>query len=447
MSDLALLLSALGLVLLLWVIQWRQRRVASDMAVPPPAGAPVEPDALPVQSDGEQPSDQIDVHTVEPLTEAQVYLSFGYTQRAADTLRACVEKDEAVSQEVMEILCRLYLELGELDGYCDILSLRQLKPEELETAVRAGLALDRNHLGLRVLADEALQMGPEAFTPVDVAVEDKAGPLPSPVPVAAVATRAVQADGAPAQVSLIDGAGAVLRSLEPDETRVICLFVPAQRRVRLLLAANDSDHALPALREALRETPGKPSLLIDLLQVHYQHRNIDGYALALWQLFVAMAAAGAGLREKLLHHGLALGYHPAFAELAQADSRMALEAIGQRYGFVRSRPPAKAKLWLVEKVADAAEPMVASVLEEADAYLTFGQLEAALALLERSIVSAPAQLELYPPLLALYEKMEDLPGLLALQQRLQHGTQTLPDEGAVMINTLIRRLQRPAEVA
>lgn len=447
MSDLALLLSALGLVLLLCLVRWHQRRLAPDVAVSPPVCVAVEPDALPAQGDGEQPSDQIDVHTVEPLTEAQVYLSFGYTQRAADTLRACVERDEAVSQEVLEILCRLYLELGELDGYCDILPRRQLTPAALEMAVRAGLALDRNHLGLRVLADEALQMGPEAFTSADIAADDKAGQVSSPVPVAAVATSVVQADAAPAKVSLIDGAGAVLRSLAPDETRVICLFVPAQRRVRLLLAANDSDHALPALREALHETPGKPSLLIDLLQVHYQHRNIDSYALALWQLFVAMGAAGAGLREKLLHHGLALGYHPVFAELAQADSRMALEAIGQRYGFVRSRPPAKAKLWLVEKIADAAAPMVASVLEEADAYLTFGQLEAALALLERSIVSTPAQLELYPPLLALYEKMEDLSGLLALQHSLQHGTQTLPDEGAVMINTLIRRLQRPAEVA
>ncbi|RQW25357.1 hypothetical protein EHS17_11950 [Rhodobacteraceae bacterium CH30] len=447
MSDLALLLSALGLVLLLWFVRLWQRRLASDVMVPPPVCAAVEPGVPPVQGDGEQPSDQIDVHTVEPLTEAQVYLSFGYTQRAADTLRACVERDGAVNQEVLEILCRLYLELGELDGYCDILPLRQLTPAALEMAVRAGLALDRNHLGLRVLADEALQMGPEAFTPVDIPANDKAGRMSSPVPAAAVATTAVQADAVPADVCLIDGAGAVLRSLEPDETRVICLFVPAQRRVRLLLAANDSDHALPALREALRETPGKPSLLIDLLQVHYQHRNIDAYALALWQLFVAMGEAGASLREKLLHHGLALGYHPAFAELAQADSRMVLEAIGQRYGFVRSRPLAKAKLWLVEKMADASEPMAASVLEEADAYLTFGQLEAALELLERSIASTPAQLELYPPLLALYEKMEDLPGLLALQHTLLHGTQALPDEGAVMINTLIRRLQRPAEVA
>ena len=417
---------------------------AAVIPMPAPLAQPGETDAAALE---ESDATAIDVDAVDPKTEAQIYMSFGYLERAAEVLRAHIG-EAGGDEETLATLCRLYLELRLPDEYCDILQRRQLDKAELEAAIRSGLRLSRNHLGLHVLADERLGLGPTAFAPATPAPPPAQAKAGAPARQAATRASAIPLpQGEPAR--LIAANDASLGALSVNETRVVRLFVPATRRIRLFLAAGDAENALPALREALRAQPDKPSLLIDLMQAHYLQRNVDAYARALWQFFAALGDNGAALRDKLLHYGLALGHHPAFAALAEARGRAELEAIGRRYSFCAQRPAAKADRWLVSRDTpdNAASAQSQDLLAEADSYLSFGQLDEALALLEAAILRTPHELALYPPLLELYERMGEPSRLAALQHALAGQAVGAPEEAKALLGTCARRLHPMDEVA
>ena len=414
---------------------------AAVIPMPAPLAEPGKTDATALE---ESDATAIDVDAVDPKTEAQIYMSFGYLERAAEVLRAHIG-EAGGDEETLATLCRLYLELRLPDEYCDILQRRQLDKAELEAAIRSGLRLSRNHLGLHVLADERLGLGPTAFAPATPAPPPAQAKAGAPARQAATRASAIPLpQGEPARLI-----AASLGALSVNETRVVRLFVPATRRIRLFLAAGDAENALPALREALRAQPDKPSLLIDLMQAHYLQRNVDAYARALWQFFAALGDNGAALRDKLLHYGLALGHHPAFAALAEARGRAELEAIGRRYSFCAQRPAAKADRWLVSRDTpdNAASAQSQDLLAEADSYLSFGQLDEALALLEAAILRTPHELALYPPLLELYERMGEPARLAALQHALATQAVGAPEEAKALLGTCARRLHPMDEVA
>ncbi|NDV13176.1 tetratricopeptide repeat protein [Crenobacter caeni] len=449
-------LALLPCLALIWLLYRRRLRAQARKATPAQTAlttqaSPVAQTAVPSAPDSAdaglaaEDANAIDVDAVDPKTEAQIYLSFGYVEQAAEVLRVHADQPGCADEETLATLCRLYLELHRPDDYCEILGRRNLAAAELEAAIRCGLKLERNHLGLRVLAEERLGLGPEAFSSsakaapqVPHAATAKRPPVPAAAP-----TRPPEGEG----MALVTANDTELGALSADETRVVRLFVPARRRIRLFLAAEDAENALPAVREALGTQPDRPSLLIDLMQVHYLQRNVDGYARALWQFFVALGENGEQLRERLLHYGLAIGHHPAFAALAEATCRADLEAIGRRHGFAHVRhAPAMARQ-LVRR--DAATPNDDSqpLLAEVDSYLTFGQFEEALAALETAITREPDNIPLYPVLLQLYERMDEPQRLAALRQCLAEGAAAIPDEAQALISACAKRLHHLDEVA
>lgn len=88
------------------------------------------------------PSVAIGVSEADLLTEAEVFLQFGYTDRAADTLRRYVDQTSGATHELTRLL-GLYLELERIDDYGEILErladLDIMTPSSLEEAVLAGL--------------------------------------------------------------------------------------------------------------------------------------------------------------------------------------------------------------------------------------------------------------------------------------------------------------------
>ncbi len=87
------------LALLGGLLFWRSRRKQEDVA-PDTAAAPVQPAGKPVKgSEPPPPADDVD-----PLAEAEVYLSYGRDSQAEDILRAALAKDPARHDIRMKLL-------------------------------------------------------------------------------------------------------------------------------------------------------------------------------------------------------------------------------------------------------------------------------------------------------------------------------------------------------
>ena len=106
----------------------------------------------------------VSVATVDHLTEYKVYKQFGYFQKAAESLSTYLEQNASKQSDAM--ISTLVTELTSLGIQAknpDIVSevidryRAHLNRETLENLIRQGLALDENHLGLRVLAEDLLQ--------------------------------------------------------------------------------------------------------------------------------------------------------------------------------------------------------------------------------------------------------------------------------------------------
>jgi len=106
----------------------------------------------------------IEVREVDPLAEAEIYLQFGYLERAADTLRGYADSVGQSDREGLRRLLELYRRLGRIDDYAEILE-RLCTAGEGEVfareAVLAGLAADPDNLPLRVVAETRLGLGVE----------------------------------------------------------------------------------------------------------------------------------------------------------------------------------------------------------------------------------------------------------------------------------------------
>ena len=105
---------------------------------------------------------KVSVQEVDPLNEFNVYKQFGYYEKAAESLSVYMKNyPDKVTPKLVAELLNLWLESKKVDQLSD--SLTQYKsafPNEiLADYIKKGLALDENHLGLRVLAESCLGWG------------------------------------------------------------------------------------------------------------------------------------------------------------------------------------------------------------------------------------------------------------------------------------------------
>ena len=104
----------------------------------------------------------VSAQEVDPLTEYQVYKQFGYEDKAAASLASYLNnlKSDAPEKLVSE-LAGLCLNIGDVDLLSSTLERHAsvLPQTALAEYIKAGLGLDSNHLGLRVLAESKLNWG------------------------------------------------------------------------------------------------------------------------------------------------------------------------------------------------------------------------------------------------------------------------------------------------
>ena len=184
-DDFTLLLAASPAVLLGVLLALRQRRACPSPArqLPPlkilrpqPAANPDAPLATPAASDSAPPLTpaaaaaseaasadelqlEIGVADTDLLTEADVYLQFGYLDRAAALLRSYVDQNPPASRELARLL-GLYLRLHAIDDFTEILhrlaALGIMTEADTAQAVVEGLRIDPDNLALRVFAEDTL---------------------------------------------------------------------------------------------------------------------------------------------------------------------------------------------------------------------------------------------------------------------------------------------------
>lgn len=445
------------------------------------ASSPVAPRVQPAPSqlltETSSAKNSIEVAEADPLAEAAVYLEFGYLDRAAQCLRDHIEGAGGVNREVLHKLLQIYLRLESIDDYAEILDRLAAAgdpPEFIQTAILSGLQVDQGNLQLRVFAETCLGLGPAQINKLlgvedsRVFEEDDSGD---------VRPEAASKSGAAADPSyetskhlakvipfpgddhskprivapLIAGSRQLQSALSNDERTMLRVFThPAHEarmrrtEARLHRESGDLDAAIASFRGAIAARPQALVNFVDLLSIFHLRREVGEYAATLWHLYTVLNGAGRALRERFLGMGFVLGHHPVFEALAQATEKHHLEKIGREFKFV-AEEVASRRVFLVEAVADNSSDAAiedGDILREASGYIEFGQVDQAIQLLESAVINSPSDEQLYPLLLDLYDRMDELDRLRALTSEIKQGGHRLPEEIVPMMLSLQQRLEQ-----
>ena len=390
---------------------------------------------------------KVSVQDVDALTEFNVYKQFGYYDKAAESLAAYLNKTQRQDKALVSELIELWLEAKNVDAATESLMQYQnlLAKDEIEKYIKAGLQLDENHLGLRVLAESAL-----GWTVKKTAEEigektglDTAKPIESKKKIST--KQEVEQDSAAmlARQLLVVGKGK-LGDISSDEKGAVLAFMEPEQGVKLLKDLLSYDAAIKYLNKAIRGSEKPASLLIDALTLDYRNHNINGFASHLWNLYYSLGQYGRQVKERMLGWGYSMGQHPLFERLEANPNEAALRDIGIQQGWIDggSLKKARYQALVIEKADVNAEPRTPAerILKESESLLMYGQLENSMELLENAIVEYPQESQLYIALFDLYERAEEWDRLETLLQELRSQVKTLPEEVVLAMSQLLQRL-------
>ena len=101
---------------------------------------------------------KVSVQDVDALTEFNVYKQFGYYDKAAESLGDYLVNSRSNDPKLIAELADLWLQAGNVDALAEVLNTYSgsFSRDQLTQYVKDGLAVDENHLGLRVLAESNL---------------------------------------------------------------------------------------------------------------------------------------------------------------------------------------------------------------------------------------------------------------------------------------------------
>ena len=409
--------------------------------------------------------DSIAVSEADPLEEAHIFLQYGYFDRAAELLRWFADNSEGTDPDILRLLMDVYLRLKQIDDYAEILE-RLIAASGagagLQQALLEGLKLDPENLPLRVLAKGHFGLGIEQVNALIGFEAPQAMPEDAEEPVAKTASsrasKPTTAKSHPAPATspassrarrpLLTGE-TPLAPLSTDEKNVVRAFCQPGHEAKLHLLTRNYADAVPALQRAIAEQPKALIHYTELLKIHQARRDAGAYARTLWQLYAVLGSAGHALRERLLASGFTLGHHTALEALAQAKDASRIETIGLRFGYLTKEAGQRRRLHLIE-ASHAAGGIRSSdqgddILAEVDSYIEFGQIEHALDRLEEAILAEPTAVYLYPPLLELYDRMDDLDRFSAFDAQIKQNTLRPPEEVVAMMSSLYQRLKDRTE--
>lgn len=391
---------------------------------------------------------RVSVQDVDTLTEFNVYKQFGYFDKAAESLAIYLSKTKKQDAHLVDELVSLWLQAKEVDAASDAMMQYQslLNQEQLTKYIKEGLALDENHLGLRVLAESKLgwsvkQTAEEIGEKTGLG-QQSATTQEQSVTAQEVAQEQAEVEKKLARKSLVSGEG-ILSNISNDEKGAVLAFMEPEQSVRLLKDSLNYDAAIKYLNKAIRGSDKPASLLIDALTLDYRAKNINGFAGHLWNLYYNLGQYGRQVKERMLGWGYSMGQHPVFEHLEGNPTEAALRDFGIQQGWLDGGSLKKARYQaLVTEKADVdAEPRTPAerILKEAESLLMYGQLDNSMDLLEQSIREYPQESQLYIALFDLYERAEEWGRLEHLLQELRMQVKTLPEEVVLAMSQLLQR--------
>lgn len=393
---------------------------------------------------------KVSVAEVDALTEFNVYKQFGYFDKAGQSLATYLQNNpQKADANLVNELTGLWLQAKNPDAIAESIMQYQslFTQEQLTEYIKGGLALDENHLGLRVLAESALgwSVKKTAEEIGEKTIQQAPEVRPERDVVQSRAKQQAEKTEQKQQVErkmLVSGVSSVT-DLSNDEKGAVLAFMEPEKSFRLLRSSLSYDAAVKYLNKAIRGSTRPAALLIDALTLDYHANNINGFAGHLWNLYYSLGQYGRQVKERMLGWGYSLGQHPMFEKLETNPSDMALREIGIQQGFIDGGSLKKARYQALvsEKEDIDGEPRtpIERILKEAESLLMYGQLESSMEILENAILEYPQESQLYITLFDLYERAEEWERLENMLHKLRTQVQTLPEEVVLAMSQLLQR--------
>ncbi|WP_308035394.1 tetratricopeptide repeat protein [Neisseria cinerea] len=395
----------------------------------------------------ETASAAVSAQEVDPLTEYQVYKQFGYQGKAAESLAAylnSIPDDEDKPENLIRELLDTNLEVGDVDVLADNLQkYGSLIPSGfLAKYVQQALQLDPNHLRIRVLAEEGLGWSIqeiEKYTEDGAVTADSASALPD----AAVQEREA---GEVKRIPIVRGKKDV-SEISQEEVGAIAGLVRADQGAKILKGKVSYETASKQYDRAIQASEKPANLIIDALKLDYQHADIDRFAGHLWKLYQALGNYGRQVKERMLGWGYSLGYHEVFDDLEKGPDDQQIKDIGMGHGYLPQNIQ-KSKAQYRDLVLQDSSLINTNVspaddaIKEVESLLMYGQLDAAIDVLEQAVLKYPDESQLYITLIDIYERTEDWDRLGQFLRVLRERADRLPEEVVMLMSRLLQRMNR-----
>ena len=395
----------------------------------------------------ETASAAVSAQEVDPLTEYQVYKQFGYQGKAAESLAAylnSIPDDEDKPENLIRELLDTNLEVGDVDVLADNLQKygSLIPPGLLAKYVQQALQLDPNHLRIRVLAEEGLGW---SIQEIEKCTEDGAvtADSASVLPDAAVQEREA---GEVKRIPIVRGKKDV-SEISQEEVGAIAGLVRADQGAKILKGKVSYETASKQYDRAIQASEKPANLIIDALKLDYQHADIDRFAGHLWKLYQALGNYGRQVKERMLGWGYSLGYHEVFDDLEQGPDDQQIKDIGMGHGYLPQNIQ-KSKAQYRDLVLQDSSLINANVspaddaIKEVESLLMYGQLDAAMDVLEQAVLKYPDESQLYITLIDIYERTEDWDRLGQFLRVLRERADRLPEEVVMLMSRLLQRMNR-----
>ena len=395
----------------------------------------------------ETASAAVSAQEVDPLTEYQVYKQFGYQSKAAESLAAYlngIPDDEDKPENLIRELLDTNLEVGNVDVLADNLQKygSLISSELLTKYIRQALRLDSNHLRIRVLAEEGLGWNVQE---IERQAEGGSTVTVSTSALSDSISKGYEVEQAK-RIPIVQGKKD-FSEISQEEIGAITGLVRADKGAKILKDKVGYETASKQYDRAIQASEKPANLIIDALKLDYQHADIDRFAGHLWKLYQALGNYGRQVKERMLGWGYSLGYHEVFDDLEKGPDDQQIKDIGMGHGYLPQNIQ-KSKAQYRDLVLQDSSLINANVspaddaIKEVESLLMYGQLDAAMDVLEQAVLKYPDESQLYITLIDIYERTEDWGRLGQFLRVLRERADRLPEEVVMLMSRLLQRMNR-----
>lgn len=394
---------------------------------------------------------------VDALTEYKVYKQFGYHEKAAESLIHYLHSEvdsitDGVRSTLVNELVQLWLDAKKPDSLGETLSefSEMLTKTQLEDYIKQGLAIDKNNLNLRVLAEEKLGWSVQQTA---AQIGEKSGLDANQSKSSRFIRRKeaeVRAEPAAAVVrprkDLVTNPEQPNHLLVRDEEKTALMgFMKPELGYRLMKDRLAYDAAVGYANKAIRQADKPAALIIDALSLDYKNRNIEHFAQHLWRLYYTLGQYGRQVKERMLGWGLNLGDHEIFSQLEANPNEAQLRDIGIEHGFLErgtsiNKAHRKALIQIRTDSVGVLQSPAEKALKDVESLLMYGQLDEAMTVLEDSIIQYPDESQLYITLFDICERAEEWERLEQVLHKIRANVQNPPEEVVLAMSQLLQKI-------